>query len=450
VKKIFIFLLFSQIAFGEWKNLGFRGESPSCLSEAGENILVGTAKGLFLGGGDWKQVLYGKKVISLASDDNIAFVGTDDGLYLMNEEGIRKIAEGSVSSILIYQDTLFYGGGYGLFESKDRGKSSSKLFQGEVLDIAFSDRLVIAAKSGCWRLDEGWKRIFFVSYSDDEDDEEDEEDKEEICLQVACDKEKIFFSKGERLFVTEDGGVSWDRVQVPLSPIKQLILSSDSLYIAQEGGVYRLTKEGLLRLSGLTYRVIDASLHSSLLVATKGGIFELKAESDTKEVSMPDEPDYLEVQQMAIRYAEVGPEKIAKWRRSAECKALLPDFSLQYSNTISSYQTTIKDFAVGPKDWSLSLSWNLDELIYSSDQTTIDSRSKLMVDLRNDILDEVNRIYFERKRLLAELPGEKDSSKKLTKELLIEELTARLDGFTGGGFSRGTKINHRDHRELKW
>lgn len=446
MKKIFIFLLFSQIAFGEWKNLGFRGESPSCLSEAGENILVGTAKGLFLGGGDWKQVLYGKKVISLASDDSITFVGTDDGLYLMNEEGIRKIAEGSVSSILIYQDTLFYGGEYGLFESKDRGKNSSKLFQGEVLDIAFSDRLVIAAKSGCWRLDEGWKRIFFVSYGDDEEDEEDEE---EICLQVTCDKEKIFFSVGERLFVTEDGGVSWDRVQVPLSPIKQLILSSDSLYIAQERGVCKLTKEGLLRLSGLTYRVIDASLHSSkLLVATKGGIFELKAESDTKEVSMPDEPDYFEVQQMAIRYAEVQPEKIAKWRRSAKCKAILPDFSISYSNTIS-YSVT-KDYAVGPKDWSLSFSWDLGELIYSSDQTTIDSRSKLMVDLRNDILDEVNRIYFERKRLLAELLTEKDDSKRLTKELLIEELTARLDGFTGGGFSRGTKINHRDHRELKW
>jgi hypothetical protein len=434
MKKIFIFLLFSQIAFGEWKNLGFREKSLSCLSEAGENILVGTAKGLFLFDGGWKQVLYGKKVQTLSSNGNITFVGTDDGLYLMNEEGIRKIAEGSVRSIFIHEDSLFYGGEYGLFESKDGGKSWERVFQGEVLDIAFSDRLVIAAKSGCFRQDEGWKRIFFISYSDDE---EDKEDKEETCLQVTCDKEKIFFSVGERLFVTEDGGVHWDRVQVPLSPIKQLILSSDSLYIAQEEGVYRLTKEGLLRLSGLTYRVIDVSLHSSLLVATKGGIFELEAESDTKEVSMPDEPDYFEVQQMAIRYAEVSPEKIAKWRRSAKCRALLPDFSLSYSNTIN-YSVT-KNYVVGPKDWSLSFSWDLGDLIYSSGQTTIDNRSKLMVDLRNDILDEVNRIYFERKRLLAELPDEKDSSKKLTKELLIEELTARLDGFTGGGFSRARK-----------
>ncbi|PIU55419.1 MAG: hypothetical protein COS89_07460, partial [Deltaproteobacteria bacterium CG07_land_8_20_14_0_80_38_7] len=303
----------------------------------------------------------------------------------------------------------------------------------------FSDRLVIAAKSGCYWFDEGWKRIFFTSYSDEEEDD-DEKEKEELCLQVACDKGKIFFSKGERLFVTEDGGVSWKRVSVPLSPIKQLIVSSDSLYIAQEGGVCKLTKEGLLRLSGLTYKVIDASLRCSLLVATKGGIFELQADSITKEVSMQDEPDYYEVQQMAIRYAEVGPEKIAEWRRKAKCKALLPDFSLSYYNTISSYQTTIKDFAVGPKDWSLSLGWDLGNLIYSSDQTTIDNRSKLMVQLRNDILDEVNRIYFERKRLLAELLSKKDSSKRLTKGLLVEELTARLDGFTGGGFSRARKV----------
>jgi len=438
VKRICIFLLASQAAFCQWRNLDFIGESPSCLRQSGENILVGTEKGLFLFEGRWSQVLHGKKVLGLAPNGSRTFVGTDDGLYIVDEEGIRKIAEGSVCSILIRQDSLFYGGSNGLFESKDRGKSWNKLFSEEVLDIAFSDKLVIATKSGCWMRDGGWKRIFFTFCNDDED--EDEED-EEPCLNVACDKEKIFFSKGERLFVTENEGVNWNRVSIPLSPIKQLIVSSDSLYIASEGGIYKLTKEGLLRLPGLTYRVIDFSLHhSSLLVATKEGIFEFQAESNEKEVSgQQDEIDYLSVQQMAIRYAEVSPEKITEWRKQAKCKALLPDFSLNYSKTISSYQSTTKDYVIGPNDWSVSLGWNLGDLIYSSDQTTIDSRSKLMVDLRNDILDEVNRIYFERKRLLAELPFEKDDSKRLTKELLVEELAARLDGFTGGGFSRAKR-----------
>ena len=445
MKKILAFLLFSQMAFCQWKNLGFTGESPSCLKQTDENILVGTEKGLFLFNGNWSQVLYGKNVRALAENGSETFVGTDDGLYLMNEEGIREIADGRINSILIQGDSLFYGGEYGLFESKDRGKNWNMLYLEEVLDIAFSDRLVIATKSGCWRQDEGWKRIFFISYSDDEDDEEEDDEKdeeeveEELCLQVACDKEKIFFSEGERLFVTEDGGVRWNRVWLPLSPIKQLILSSDSFYIIQEGGVYLLKEDNIEKLSGLTYKITDADPSHSLLVATKGGIFRFEEESNEKGgVFLPDEPDYLYVQQMAIRYAEVSPEKITKWRRQAKYKTLLPNLSMNYYKTISSYSDKT-GYVVGPKDWNLSISWNLGDFIYSSDQTTIDNRSKLMVDLRNDILDEVNRIYFERKRLCQELPSEKDCSKRLAKELQIEELTARLDGFTGGGFSLARK-----------
>ncbi|MDI6751290.1 MAG: hypothetical protein QME07_00290 [bacterium] len=425
MKKIFVFLLFGQMAFCQWKNLGFTGPSPSIIKQTDKNILVGTAKGLFLFNGDWSQVLYGKKITSLAPNGSETFVGTDDGLYLMNTDAIRKIADGNINSILIQGDSLFYGGKYGLFESKDKGKNWKHLYLEEVLDIAFADKLIIATRSGCYKFDKGWKRIF-ASRSDEEDDEK------EICLNIASIKERIFFSEAARLFVTEDYGVSWDRVWLPSSCIRQLILMPDSLYIIQEKGIYKLKEDGLTKLSALPYKIIDADFGSSLLVATNGGVFKLGNETN-KTSNKQDEPDYLSVQQMAIRYAEVQPEKIAGWRKRARYKAVFPDLSLSYFNTIN-YSVT-KDYVVGPKDWSLSLSWDLGNLIYSSDQTTIDSRSKLMVDLRNDILDEVNRIYFERKRLLAELMLEKDESKKLNKELLIEELTARLDGFTGGGFS---------------
>ena len=50
-------------------------------------------------------------------------------------------------------------------------------------------------------------------------------------------------------------------------------------------------------------------------------------------------------------------------------------------------------------DWDLTLSWDLGDLIWNNDQTSIDTRSKLMVQLRNDILDEATRTYFERLRL---------------------------------------------------
>jgi hypothetical protein len=60
-----------------------------------------------------------------------------------------------------------------------------------------------------------------------------------------------------------------------------------------------------------------------------------------------------------------------------------------------------------------------------------------MVQLRQDILEQVTRLYFERVRLRAELahPGQATFKKRSEKELRIQEITALLDAFTGGKFS---------------
>jgi hypothetical protein len=148
------------------------------------------------------------------------------------------------------------------------------------------------------------------------------------------------------------------------------------------------------------------------------------------------EPDILDVQRMAIEYAEVSPEKIKGWRRSARLRALLPEVKFEVGRYVEEYWYEGEYRADKPKDrWSISLTWDLGDLLFSSAQTSIDERSKLMVELRNEILDDVNTLYFERKRLLAELL-EEDS---IEKRLKIEELTARLDGLTGGGFSKAIK-----------
>jgi hypothetical protein len=66
-----------------------------------------------------------------------------------------------------------------------------------------------------------------------------------------------------------------------------------------------------------------------------------------------------------------------------------------------------------------------------------------MVQLRDDILDEVTRTYFERRRLQVEamLFDEKDLQKEIERYLRIQELTANLDALTGGYFSE--HINSR-------
>ena len=150
---------------------------------------------------------------------------------------------------------------------------------------------------------------------------------------------------------------------------------------------------------------------------------------------------------MAIYYAEVYPEKIKKWRKSAKFKALLPTISFGIDNAISDtyeiYTSSSKSYWIyGPEDrttgWDIDFRWNLSELIWNEDQVQIDVRSRLMVQLRDDIIDEVNRLYFERRRLQIELLLNPPHERKqlIEKRLRIQELTAGLDGLTGGAFSK--------------
>ena len=89
--------------------------------------------------------------------------------------------------------------------------------------------------------------------------------------------------------------------------------------------------------------------------------------------------------------------------------------------------------------FDVSLSWDFSDLVWSTDQTTIDSRAKLMVELREDILDQITRLYFERRRLQIELASHSydDPLMEVDKQLRIEELTALIDAFTGSEFSKG-------------
>jgi len=81
-------------------------------------------------------------------------------------------------------------------------------------------------------------------------------------------------------------------------------------------------------------------------------------------------------------------------------------------------------------------------LFWSEAQTSIDVRSRLMVELRDDILDEVTKLYFERLRVKMEFDSLsiEDRKKRFEKELKLRELAAILDGLTGGYFSRQCRM----------
>ncbi|MFH1310065.1 MAG: hypothetical protein ABIH85_05265 [Candidatus Omnitrophota bacterium] len=172
-------------------------------------------------------------------------------------------------------------------------------------------------------------------------------------------------------------------------------------------------------------------------------------------------PSIKDVQKMAIDYAEVSNDKIKQWRDSVRWKAVLPKFSIGFSESIGDnveiYKSATTAYVVnGPKekdnDWDCSLSWDFSDLIWNDAQTSIDVRSKLMVQLREDILEEVTRLYFERIKLLLYIQemekdmnqihgrGMQDFLKNLQK---LHEATAYIDALTGGKFSEAVKTDFR-------
>jgi hypothetical protein len=219
------------------------------------------------------------------------------------------------------------------------------------------------------------------------------------------------------------------------------------VYSGKEKGWRKIFSAPYGRISSLEASV-DGEGHEWVWVSDGRSLFRRSADfPDEPKLNRTDhEPSIREVQKMAIDYAEVSPEKIRRWRNAARWKALLPRLSLGFGESrddnVEIYtSSTMSYHYIAPKEidsgWDIDLVWDLSDLVWNDAQTSIDVRSKLMVQLRDEILEEVTRLYFERRKLLAELDeaGAGGDEKLSGKKLRIEELTAHIDALTGGRFS---------------
>lgn len=159
------------------------------------------------------------------------------------------------------------------------------------------------------------------------------------------------------------------------------------------------------------------------------------------------EPSVREVHEAAARYAEVHPELIQSWRIRSRLSALGPQVRGDYR-----YQTDgrLRVAQGGSSEPSRSEdeSWrhqpnvraqlDLDRLIFNPDELRVSNEIVDLVRLRESVLDQVTKIYYERRRLQLELDmtPPKDLAGRVRKELRLQELVADLDSLTGGFFSK--------------
>ena len=166
------------------------------------------------------------------------------------------------------------------------------------------------------------------------------------------------------------------------------------------------------------------------------------------------EPTAREVQDKAVEYMRVHPEVIDSWRIRARTNALAPRLTTGAQGTVNRDLRTVTQSGeadIESKDddnggrLTVAATWELDRLIFEPQEMAVARESVRQANLRDRVLDEVTRRYFERRRLQVdlELSPPRDLADSVKKELRLQELTADVDAATGGWFSEKLKAAGR-------
>ncbi|MDD5449195.1 MAG: YCF48-related protein [Candidatus Omnitrophica bacterium] len=434
-------------------------------------VYAGTANGLYKssdGGKSWNRIFQGlspqekeiRNILIDSLDTKNVYIGTTNGIFNTNDAG--KLWQKSTNEIsnrvinFILQDPLnadvFYAASTnGVFKSIDHGKSYEEVF---------------------FAIAQGKEGEETNQDTGDEYKSELEADSMKTPNSIALsrlDPAEIYAGTEAGVFISKDGGGQWEKITdsgLINNNITYLISLKDGwLFSATKNGVFKITRpfekweeldQGLD--SKYTRYLVYDQKNNFILAATTRGLYKMNLShedgpagadiaQEDREVQelfgrFQSEPDVRQTQEAAIRYAEVHKKKIDEWRNRAKRRAILPKVSVGIDeNEGDYYYGGAWKGKEGDTGWDVSLTWDLGELVWTSEQTNIDTRSRLMVQLRDDILNEITQLYFERRRLQIEMLTNppKNVQTRIGKQLRLQELTAGIDALTGGWFSEQIK-----------
>lgn len=443
----------------------------TCLDARGASVLAGTCRGLFRsddGARTWRNVfrtiMPDKNNITCLEiskyNPKRVLIGTQKGIFASEDSGSNwrdisgNLKNKRISCLALSKDTLYAGGDEGLYRRRDGAA--------------------------------GWERVFVSSAAVTNKDEEvsgntessgeSEEENSSTVNCIAFKGSRLYIGLDRKILYSDDSGKSWNAFFSGglNGTINYLITSrkSDKMYCATTKGVFEFTKDegrwielykGMEKALAVNSVAFGDEAEKTLWAMTDRGLYRLESgkylsdgyidiERNLKSFSVisDNEPAFKELQQAALKYGDVSPDKIRRWQRESRLKALVPKVRVgTYKHVATNYEiytSATRDYVTtGPDDVTngldMSVSWDLAGLIWSDDQTNIDVRSRLTTQLRNDILDDLRRVYYERKRLQFEMMANPpaDMKAKFDKELRIQELTQAIDDLTGNYLSEHMK-----------
>lgn len=159
------------------------------------------------------------------------------------------------------------------------------------------------------------------------------------------------------------------------------------------------------------------------------------------------EPSCEEVQDKALAYFRVHPERLEWLRSAASWKAMVPTFELSTAGTAAELgeQTKLDEYS-SEVNWvergasgmagevRAKFAWDLPRLVYNAEELDVTGLSVV----QRDVVERVTRVYYLRRRLQLQIEAQPvvDPTVQLEQELKLDELTSLLSGMTGGWFRK--------------
>jgi len=170
---------------------------------------------------------------------------------------------------------------------------------------------------------------------------------------------------------------------------------------------------------------------------------------------LPVDPPIGRVHRAALAYLDLGPGGVAEMRRGVMQRGWLPRLAIIGTASrdhdggvnvdesfVSGGLHRLVDHDAGHKDGNqlgLTLAWDFADLVYHPEQIDISREARAVIQLRDDVLDEITQLYFERRRVLVELGASTSPEESVRLRLRAAELGAGIDAWTGGWFSRALR-----------
>lgn len=405
------------------------------LASAGDELLVATPAGLWAWSAASQRALQvplgaGEAVTRVSVDARgTAWVATAGGVYrraARESEWAREpsLPPGAVAALACAGAETFVGFEGALY-SGDAERGFSRRLAGiedgwwELRGASAAGGItLLGVANGVWRIDAAGARQLELGVGQ--------------LQALARSGERVFAASERGLYevaLSQVGNGAWQqRLSVPVTG---LALAADKLFVATD--------------RGLAAFALDDGAPAKIAPVVRGPGPDERARTARQIAAL---------QRAVLRYQELAPRRLTVVEERARWAGLYPqlraggtwqrdDQKDGGNNTTFSSGALHNLWDQGRShqdgwDAAVTLTWELEELALPDNALAVSRERRLVVSLRDQVLERVNHLYFQRVRLLGELaalPADAEQ-KRAELELAAAELAAQLDAWSGGAFSR--------------